>query len=216
VSSMNYSKWILTILLAITFMATTIPMAHAHGDWFEYNATSINVTVGTHDSGFLNSTYFKGDSNIYNVTETTGSPAWNIEYNFTGLPTDEDSMICLGITHWLYYDGNEQHDISIEAYNYTSSSWTEIEILQDMDEFGWKNYTVQRIPNDLIENGNARARIIHNDLGNINHHIYFDYIKIHVFTLLEAEVPPDDYSIIFLAIGLIFMLAIAFLYVKRK
>jgi len=184
------------------------------GTWILYNATSISVIVGTYEGGFLNSTYFKGDSNIYNVTETTGSPAWNIEYNFTGLPIDEGSMICLCIDHWLYYDGNVQHDIWFEVYNYTSSSWVEIGILQDMTEFGWNNYTVQCIPTDLIDNGNVRARIIHDDLGNINHHIYFDYIVLKVFIPFEVVVSGGINSsgilivILLLTIGSIVLLGV--------
>lgn len=174
------------------------------GAWIEYNATSINVTVGTHDAGFLNSTYFKGDSNIYNITETTGSPAWDIEYNFTGLPTDKDSMICLCVDHWLYYSGNEQHDIHFEVYNYTSTSWIRIGWIEDMSQFGWMNFTIQCIPTDLIDNGSVRSRIIHEDNGNINHKIYIDYIVLKVF--IPFEVLSEDYTgllIVGLIIGLV-------------
>ena len=90
------------------------------GEWIYYNLTTINVIVGTHDSGDLNST-LDVDADTFDVSETVGAPAWLISFNWTNV--DQDAS-CLWVVVYSFYDGNLAHDIDLQVYNFTGTSWT--------------------------------------------------------------------------------------------
>lgn len=222
-SHTNTSRLYQSRLITTEGTAETI-IQNITGEWIYYNLTSINVNIGTHDAGNLAST-FVVDGDTYDISETVGAPAWLISFNWTNVDINANSM---WVVLYSFYSGNQKHDIDLQLYNFTSSNWADIEHIPDMAGYEWTNASIYdlRIPNDFINStGAVLGRIIHVAAGNINHDILIDFLRLHIFVPFEQICPPtptptngvaDTTWIIFLAIGLIFMLSIAFLYVKNK
>ena len=183
-----------------------IVIQNVTGEWFYYNLTTINVTVGTHDSGNVNST-LDIDGDTYNCSEVVGAPGYVIEFEWTDI--DQDAH-CLWVVAYVFYDGNQAHDIHIELYNFTSTTWIEIGTINDAVGFGWVNSSIYdlRMPNDFINStGAVLGRFYHVAAGNINHDIYIEYLKLQAFIPFEdgAEgviVTEQDFFWIFIAIVL--------------
>ena len=146
-----------------------------------YNLTEIGVTVGTLDSGDLNST-LDIDGDMYNVSELVGAPGMQISGNFSGVDPDAG---CLWVVIYAHYDGNLNHDFDIEVWNFTSSAWVEDSHITDGIELAWFNTTIYalRIPNEFLSGGEVRVRLDHEAPGNINHDLFIEYFK------LLAEIP---------------------------
>jgi hypothetical protein len=189
-----------------------------NGTWIDYNLSAIGVTVGTLDSGFLNSTYFI-DGNIYNVSEVAGAPGMQITANATGI---DDEAISLWITIYGQYDGNLAHDFDIEVWNFTSSAWVEDDHIPDQAAFDWTNSTIYglRVPIDFMDSGEVRIRLDHESAGNINHDLFIEYFRIQAFvpTGLAVGAPGGGGSgaIGFIMLGLILIPAIFFLGVRKR
>ena len=158
------------------------------GAWVEYNLTSINVNVGTHDAGNLASTFVL-DGDTYDISETVGAPAWLISFNWTNVDQNANSM---WVVLYSFYSGNQAHDIDLQLYNFTSTSWADIAHMPDMVGFEWINASIYdlRIPNDFINStGAVLGRIIHVDAGNINHDILIDFLRLQTFIPFEEADP---------------------------
>ena len=185
----------------ITTMGRARADVNITGEWVEYNLTSITVNVGTHDSGNLASTFFV-DGDTYDVSETVGTPAWIISFNWTNVDQGANS---LWVLIYSFYDGNLVHDIDLQLYNFTSTSWTDIAPISDMLGFEWVNASIYdlRIPNDFINStGAVLGRINHLDSGNINHDMLIDLIQLQAFIPSDVEVEIFQFFWIVIAIAL--------------
>ncbi len=182
------------------------------GEWVYYNLTSISVNIGTHDAGDVNST-LDIDADTFDVSETVGAPAWLISFNWTNVDPDAS---CLWVVVNSFYDGNLRHDIDLQLYNFTGTSWTTISLMADMTDYEWINASIYdlRIPNDYVDSSGAvLGRIIHEDPGNINHDIQIEFLKLHAFiplevTALTITITEDTFFWIFLAIVLSILTAL--------
>ena len=201
-SDVNFEK---VYFIPITTPGPTI-IQNVTGEWVYYNLTTINVTVGTHDSGDLNST-LDVDGDTYDCSEVVGAPGYVIEFEWTDVDPDAH---CLWVTAYVFYDGNQAHDIHIELYNFTSTTWVEIGTINDAVGFGWVNSSIYdlRMPNNFINStGAVVGRFYHVAAGNINHDIYIEYLKLQAFVPFEdgAEgviVTEQSFFWIFIAIVL--------------
>ena len=180
------------------------------GEWIEYNLTQIGVLVGTLDDGNLNST-LDIDGDTYNVSETVGTPAWTISFNWTGIP---DSASCIWVEIYYHYDGNLRHDVDVEIWNFTSSSWVFLGHIVDGVDFVWLNVSIYdlRIPNDFVNSSGAvLGRMNHPDPGNINHDLFIEYLKLIAFVPSDVAVmieEPFQFFWIVLAIALAMIILI--------
>jgi hypothetical protein len=150
------------------------------GEWITYNLTSIITLIGTHDAGNLNST-LDIDGDIYNCSETVGSPAYRISFNWIDI---DITARCYWVTGYFFYDGSASHEINIELYNFTSTNWVHIGQIDDDVGFEWHNVTIYnlRIPSDFVNSSGAvLGRLDHEDAGNINHDIRIEYLKLLAF-----------------------------------
>lgn len=176
------------------------------GEWIDYNLTEIDVLIGVHDSGDVNST-LDIDGDIYNCSEVVGAPGYRISFNWTNV--DQESH-CLWVVAYVFYDGNQAHDIHVELYNFTSTTWVEIGTINDAVDFGWVNSSIYdlRMPNDFINStGAVLGRFDHVAAGNINHDIHIEFLKLQAFIPFEdgedgAIVTEQDFFWIFIAITL--------------
>ena len=175
------------------------------GEWIEYNLTSIIVNVGTHDSGNLASTFFV-DGDTYDISETVGTPAWIISFNWTNVDQDANS---LWVLIYSFYDGNLVHDIDLQLYNFTSTTWTDIAHIPDMVGFEWINASIYdlRIPNDFIDStGAVLGRIIHVPAGNMNHDMLIDQIQLQAFIPTGAAAAEETFQLFWIAIAIALMI----------
>jgi len=163
------------------------PGLNVTGEWIEYNLTQIGVLVGTLDDGNLNST-LDIDGDTYNVSEVVGVPGFRISFNWTDIPDNAD---CIWIEIYYHYDGNQAHDVDVELWNFTSSSWVFLGHIVDSVDFVWVNVSIYdlRIPNDFVNSSGAvLGRINHADAGNMNHDLFIEYLKLQAF--VPSEVTP--------------------------
>jgi hypothetical protein len=170
---LNQSKLITTI----GYSSITIIIQSVVGEWTTYNASVISTVIGTLDAGNLSSTYFI-DSDMYNVSEIVGSPAYDIRFNFTDI---NSTIICPSINIYYYYDGNLAHDFDVEVYNHTDSTWNDIGHIVDSTEYVWGNYSLDRYYDDYISNNEVMIRLNHVSAGNVNHDLSINYIELRGF-----------------------------------
>ena len=124
------------------------------------------LNIGAVGSGSLSDTYTQNDV-YFNIVETTGSPATEIEFEFTITGTASK--------FWIFgrYQGNPGHNVNIDAW----------------DGVGWD--TLGTWPHDVSDallswnlagehtiNGNGKVRVCHTSPGTINHDFWFDYVYI--------------------------------------
>ncbi len=194
------------------------PGFNVSGVWTLFNVTEINATVGTVDGGNVNST-LDIDGDTFNVSETTGDPAFVISFNFTGVPQTAD---CIWVLINSFYTGNQRHDLTVQLYNFSAPGWAVIGLISDATGFEWVNSSIYalRIPNDFVDSsGSVLGRIFHAAPGNINHDILIDYLKIiakipagptpgaGIVNIIESDFP-------WIAIAIILML-VAYLLLSR-
>jgi len=180
----------------------------------EFNISSVDVVVGTLTDGNLASTY-SVDGDWYNVSETAGAPGLDVRFNFTDV--DEGPELS-SVEFYHLYLGNAQHHVEIQAWNFTSGLWRQMGVIMFNETAGWEHLGLGYTPSDFLKDGEVWARFYHEDSGHSAHELCIDALELRIVYAEEGPPAPkvEDYSIIFLAIGLILMLAIAFLYCKGK
>lgn len=192
------NNWVTTL---VSFPAAD-PIVNVTGTWVDYNFTSISTVVGTNSGGnTLNNTYWQ-DCYMYNVTETTGAPGLNVEFNVSDLP---DGLICLSLRTWICYDGSDGHVFSLQAWNYTGSAWVTVSDIPD-ECFQWINGSLACLAGDFVQNGLFQGRFYHSSPGNVNHEFSLDYGKLRAFAPTDAAVGGTGWmllQIIAIIIGIV-------------
>ena len=158
------------------------------GTWKEYNVSSITVTDGTYDVGWLNSTQFV-DGNVYRVNESVGVDPLDVRFNFTGIPED---VLSLGIMAYCEYEGNPAHVVVLEVWSFEDSSWELLEVIPEHG-FSWHNHSLSF--GDYIEDvtGDVWIRYDHQTNGASGHYLTVDYLKLRAFVMIGENV--DAWSI---------------------
>ena len=105
------------------------------------------------------------DLDIYNVSETTGAPGFDVFWNYTGV----NNFTKIVVNN--FYLGNAGHTVNFNVWNYTSSAWaTQGQIpSRTTDQFGYDNYTFGPGYTDLVSGGVVRINVNHTSPGNVNH-----------------------------------------------
>ena len=135
-----------------------------------YNASTIQTTTGTLDSGNLASIQALEDGDSYNVSEDAGGSPLTILVNFTNI-IDFNSII---ISEW--YDGGLGHEIELQLYNFNTDLWEVKDEITDMTGFTQSIIPVFDAPNHIDATGNVSIRIIHITNGNPSHNFFLDYL----------------------------------------
>ncbi|MBA7490188.1 hypothetical protein ES702_00723 [subsurface metagenome] len=141
-----------------------------------YNASSINVIVGTLNAGNLASTYFV-DNDWYNVSEENAVPALDVRFNFTNVI---GNVTCGCVEVFQTYTGHSHHEIEVQAYNFSSSSWFTIGLLLYNTTANWVCCGLGHNPNHWFSNGDMWCRFYHADQGHLAHAIHIDRIDLRV------------------------------------
>lgn len=160
------------------------------GAFAEYNVSSIDVLVGTYVHGNLTSTQFV-DGKTYKVDEVTGSPGFDVRFNFTGVPENSTS---LSLRSFVEYEGNPAHIVNIEAWNFINKEWV---FLSRVPENSFNYYNVSLSIGGFIQNdtGKVWIRIKHDSQGSAGHWLNVDYLRLRAFVPTGGTVNVDAWGI---------------------
>ena len=141
-----------------------------------FNASSISVIVGVLNGGNLASTYFV-DDDWYNVSEENAIPGLDVRFNFTGI---EGNVTCGCIEVFQTYTGHSQHEMYIQAWNFSDSSWDTLGSFIYNETAGWVCVGLGHNPEHFFNNGNMFVRFYHGDQGHLAHEIHVDRIDLRI------------------------------------
>lgn len=170
-----------------------------------FNASSITVIAGTLNDGNLASTYFV-DGDWYNVSEINDTPGLDVRFNITNIDGDPNCG-CLDVYH--SYKGHPQHDIKIQVWNFTSTSWRQIGTLIYNETAGWECSGLGNYAEHFFHNGSFWGRFYHEIQGHVAHEMQIDQIRLDV--IYGEEVPPCEEAPALLAMSKYYALAIILL-----
>lgn len=138
----------------------------------ETTARTFRVLVGSVDGGDINSTRFFSDNAALAINETTGSPAFTIDFNFIGISNFNR------IVTRFFYTGTANHPVNFELYNFDENQFDTILNFSDLDEFASFAIVVEEDASYIGSDGNVSLRFTHPDNGNVNHDFNVEYIAI--------------------------------------
>jgi len=134
---------------------------------------SITVNTGGTPVGTVTNVQTLNDGNVYQVPEVTGTPGFDIDFNFTGVSRIN------GFVSMTRYDGSASHDVEQTLYNYDTTADDSFLVIHDTGAS--YQYRTVLIPDDtdyIDGSGNAVASLIHTNSGNASHDVYIDYIAL--------------------------------------
>jgi hypothetical protein len=140
----------------------------------DFTPSSITLNTGTYVSGSVSDVQTMFDGNTYHVDEVTGAPGFDIEFNFTGIDRNPRYVV----SRWIY-DGSSTHYVTIDIYNYTSTSWDQIRMFKTSEAYysSLTMYLPTNVNGDYVDgSGNAKIRFYHHTSGNASHDILIDYV----------------------------------------
>lgn len=161
------------LITTIGNITSIVVFTHRHT---EYNASSIDVIIGTLNDGNLTSTYFI-DNYWYNVSEDNAEPALDIRFNFTDI-IENITCGCIEIYH--LYSGHSQHEISVQVWNFTSLSWLTIGNVLFNDTAGWVCIGMGTHHDDYVHDGNIFGRLYHGARGHPAHELHINRILLNL------------------------------------
>lgn len=147
----------------------------------------ITTTVGTLDSGDLDSVLTFEDSDTYDVSEINDTPGYTILFNFT----DVEPLGAMSLNINYHYDGISAHVVDVDIWSNVDSEWQTIGNIVDGVAFGWVNSSIGDWRDCVCAAGIIRVMLNHTSPGNQNDDLFIDYIEIsgdsHQFVLDSSE-----------------------------
>ena len=162
--------------------------------------TSITTIEGTYNSGDLNSILTEYDNDYYDVSETVGIPAIDIRINFTDV-----TVPFYFITVRAWHTGTEGHEVFLELWNYTSSSWDSYNRYYDGNRF-WEEISLMPDCECYIFDNIIQARLYNDASGNVNHNFLLEYIALN-------EEPVTGYDVMLISVLALVIAIFSFLFV---
>ena len=137
------------------------------------NHTAQSAVVATIQGNQTESGAVDGD--WLNITEVVGTPAFDARFNYT-IP---DNAVSIGLRLLGVYDGNIGHNVTIEAYNFSSGAWVILDQIPDGSTMTWFNNSISAFnQDDFVQDNVLMIRIYHYSAGNINHHVHIDFMQV--------------------------------------
>ncbi len=135
-----------------------------------YNATVVNVTEGTYDSGATASTWLPEDGLYLNATEDAGANPLRIEANFTGV----QGFVIVEIRG--QYTGGSGHHLVLYLQECVGGTYVQQQgEITDESMFEYTVFTI-RTATTYICGGNVSIRLDHEQNGNPGHTYSLDAI----------------------------------------
>jgi len=162
-----------------TVLNETLPCGHNI-----INASSIDVIVGTLNDGNLASTYFV-DDDWYNVSEDNAIPGLDVRFNFSNVGLN---VTCGCLEIYQTYTGHSNHEIFIQAWNFTATSWVTLGSFLYNETAGWVCVGLGHDPYHFFSGYAMQARLYHEGQGHLAHEIHIDRINLRVVYAEEGDI----------------------------
>ena len=134
---------------------------------FPYQMT---VTAGTLTSGDSVDDLAALDGNTVLIEEVAATPGFDVDFDFQGVG-HADHLILYG-----RYEGNSAHIVEVQMWDYSSSAWRSLGVLDHTTVDSMKEYAV--IDEQMTYKGSAQVRIVHTSAGVPGHDLYIDYMAL--------------------------------------
>jgi hypothetical protein len=132
-----------------------------------YSAASVNLVAGTSTDTVADlQTLLDGAE--YHINEVAATPGINLEVAYSSVVVFNFVLVR------AYYSGASTHAVRIQLYNYSSSDYDTINIINTGIDHQQVLSFVPAITN-YISSGAATIRFYHAEAGNAAHDLYIDY-----------------------------------------
>jgi hypothetical protein len=143
-------------------------------NWNKITANSVTLTVGSTTDTVTD--LQSQDSNSYDIQEQTGAPGVDLIVDFVSV----DAFNWVQII--AYYKGATNHAVSIQLYNWTSTSWVQFNAMETSNVIGDKSFFVPDDSDYIGTGGDAgkvRVKFIHTMTGNNAHYTYINVVALY-------------------------------------
>lgn len=128
---------------------------------------AINLTGGNWGGDYL-SMHNISDGDSYNLSETVGSPAFQVMINYSGVSSFAN------IQGHVFYDGSPSHIVGVYVKNWITGSYDNFGTISASADFTVYNFAVVDSAN-YVSSGKVSTVINHTSSGNPSHELYIDY-----------------------------------------
>jgi len=145
-------------------------------DWSKITADSVTLDVGT-SANSVADLQTAHDGNTYDIAEVAGAPGIDLKVDFVNITAFNWVQII------AYYDGGATHSVSIQLYNWNTTSWDTFDS-QDGVEKSMTDHSFF-VPDDSNyigtggDAGKVRIRFNHTQSGNASHDEYIDVVALY-------------------------------------
>lgn len=141
-----------------------------------YHASIISTITGTLDGGVLSDVQTINDGLLYNVSEVTGAPGFDIRVNFTDVVEFNE------LRFNYIYDGSSGHQVDVELWNNGTSSWDDFGDIMYNPNIHFEDIAIVDDIMYIDANGIAQVRLYHTSPGNANHDFRLDFMDLRFDT----------------------------------
>jgi len=116
------------------------------------------------------------DNTIYTLVEVSGTPAFRMQINFTGITS------FIGIIARYWYMGNSSHTNDLRLLNRVSGLYDSYRITKGDSELGFNfvRLPLLRPASEYILNGDVQAEMFHASSGITSHRLYIDLFGLEI------------------------------------
>jgi hypothetical protein len=137
-----------------------------------YTPTSLTQVVGNELAGTVAGVQTLSDGSVYHIGEVSGSPGYDVRFNFTGI--GEFNRIWI---HINYRGLGSAHIVNIDLWNYNTLAFDTITTTSQSADFKFIDFPV--VDTNYIDgSGNAIMRFYHVSSGTTSHEVDFDYVAL--------------------------------------
>jgi hypothetical protein len=147
---------------------------HYH-DHTIYTPSSLTLTTGGTPVGTVAGVQTLGDGTNYQVPEVTGSPGFDVKFNFTSVTKNPKWLVFTGT-----YAGSASHIVLVGLWNYNTSAYVNFDTFPDAGGYSVSHSVYVGALNmaHYISSGSMIVRFYHVSSGNASHNVYFDYVAL--------------------------------------
>lgn len=134
---------------------------------------STQVITGGTPVGSVTDVQTLKDGNYYQVPEVSGTPGFDIRFNFTNVKS------IAGFVSMIRYTGSTTHDVTLRILNYSTVAQDAFLVIPHTATLD--AYRTVLIPDDanyINSSRQAQMTLYHDSQGNPSHDIYIDYIAL--------------------------------------
>ena len=159
----------------------------------EFYPNSVDVLAGTAVGQDWKEVYHD-DANVYELTEVTATPGYEIVFNFDRFRVDDDRVNTLKLDFLGWYEGNPAHNVKLYIYNWITEAWVALTSADDdfVDNTAEQTLTFYKETAPGFSsglNGRVLIKIKHDSPGSAGHLLTINQLKLSAVILGTNEGP---------------------------